>query len=50
MSCEQCLRESRVNRRLTRPPLQNPNEYNTVPEDAMQNFLVPDLPPSGIVT
>ena len=47
MSCEQCLRESRINPRLTRPPLQNPNEYNTAPEDAMQNDLVPGLPPSG---
>ena len=26
LSCEQCLRESRINHRLTRPPLQNPNE------------------------
>ena len=36
MSCEQCIRESRVDRSLTRPPLQNPNEYITAPEDAMQ--------------
>ena len=47
MSCEQCLRESRINPRLTRPPLQNPNEYITAPEDAMQIDLVPELPPSG---
>ena len=47
MSCEQCLRESRINPRLTRPPLQNPNEYITAPEDAMQIELVPGLPPSG---
>ena len=26
LSCEQCLRESRINPQLTRPPLQNPNE------------------------
>ena len=26
MSCKQCIKESRVNPRLTRPPLQNPNE------------------------
>ena len=45
--CEQCLRESRINPRLTRPPLQNPNEYITAPEDAMQIDLVPGLPPSG---
>ena len=47
MSCEQCLGESRINPRLTRPPLQNPNEYITAPEDAMQIDLVPGLQPSG---
>ena len=47
LSCEQCLRESRTNLRLTRPPLQNPNKYITAPEDAMQIDLVPGLPPSG---
>ena len=47
LSCEQCLRESRINPRLTRPPLKNPNEYITAPEDAMQIDLVPGLPPSG---
>ena len=47
LSCEQCHRESRINPRLTRLPLQNPNEYITAPEDAMQNDLVPGLPPSG---
>ena len=45
--CEQCLRESRINPRLTLPPLQNPNEYITAPEDAMHIDLVPGLPPSG---
>ena len=47
MSCEQCIRESRIDRSLTRPPLQNPNEHITAPEDAMQIDLVPGLPPSG---
>ena len=47
MSCEQCLRESRIDRSLTRPPLQNPNEHINAPEDAMQIHLVPELPPSG---
>ena len=47
LSCEQCLRESRINPRLNRPPLQNPNEYITAPEDAMQIDLVPGLPPFG---
>ena len=46
-SCEQCLRGSRTNPRLTRFPLQNANEYITAPEDAMQIDLVPGLPPSG---
>ena len=47
MSCEQCTRESLIDRSLTRLPLQNPNEHITAPEDAMQNDLVPGLPPSG---
>ena len=47
MSCEQCIRESRIDRSLTRPSLQNPNEHITAPEDAMQIDLVPELPPSG---
>ena len=47
MSCEQCIRESRIHRSLSRPPLENPNEHITAPEDAMQIVLVPDLPPSG---
>ena len=47
LSCEKCLRESRINPRLTRTPLQNPNEYITAPEDAMQIDLVQGLPPSG---
>ena len=47
LSCGQCFREARINPRLSRPPLQNPNEYNTAPEDVMQIDLVPGLPPSG---
>ena len=47
MSCEQCFRESRIDDRLTRPALQNPNDHITAPEDAMQNDVVPELPPSG---
>ena len=47
MSYEQCLRELRINSQLNRPPLQNPNEYITAPEDALQIDLVPGLPLSG---
>ena len=47
MSCEQCLRESRIILRFTRPPLQKPNEYITAPEGALQIDLFPRLPPSG---
>ena len=47
MSCEQCFTESRIHRSLTRPPLQNPNEHITAPEDSMQIDLVPELPPFG---
>ena len=47
MSCEQCIRESRVDDSLTRPALQNPKEHITAPEDAVQKDLVPEIPPSG---
>ena len=47
ISCEQCIKESRIDPSLTRPPLQNPNEHITAPEDAIQIDLVPELPPSG---
>ena len=47
MSCEQCLRESRINPQLSRPPLQNPNKYISLPEYALQIDLVPGLPPSS---
>ena len=47
MSSEHCIRESRINPQLTRPPIQNRNEYITAPEDAMQNDLVAGLQPSG---
>ena len=43
MLCEKYLRESRINPGLTAPPLQNTNEYITVPEDALQTGLVPGL-------
>ena len=47
MLCERCLRETQINPQLTRSPLQNPNEYITAPDDAMQFDFVPGLPPSG---
>ena len=47
MSCEQCIKESGIDRSFTRLPLQNPNEHITLPEDATQSNLVPELPPSG---
>ena len=47
MSCEQCNRQLRINPRLTRLPLQNPNEHITPPDEAIQIDSVPRLPPSG---
>ena len=47
ISCEQGFRESQIDRSLTHPALQNPNKHITLPEDAMQIDLVPELPPSG---
>ena len=46
-SCEQCIRESRVDNRLTQPALQNPSEHIAAPAEAMQIDLVPELAPSG---
>ena len=36
-----------IHNRLTRPPLQNPREYVTGPEDAMPIYSVRVLPPSS---
>ena len=47
MSCEQCIKESQIDRSFNHPPVQSPNEHITAPEDAMQIDLVPDIPPSG---
>ena len=47
MSCEHCIRESRIDRSLSRPPLQNVDGHITTPKDAMQFDLVPELVPSG---
>ena len=47
MSCEQCIRESQVDDRLTQPAPQNWSEHIQAPEDAVHTDLVPELPPSG---
>ena len=47
MSCEQCIKEKRIDCSVTGPPLENPNEHITAPGGAMQIDLVPELPPSG---
>ena len=44
---ENSIKESKIHNRLTRKPLQNPNEHTTGPQDATQNDLVPKLPPPG---
>ena len=46
MSCKQCIKESRIDRRLACLPLQNPSEHIKETEGARQFDLVPDLPPS----
>ena len=46
-TCKQCITESPVETRLTRPALQKASEIITAPEDALQVDLVPELPPSG---
>ena len=46
-SSEQCIRKSRVDDKLTRAALHNPNEHITALDDAMQIDLIPEIPPSG---
>ena len=46
-SCEQCVKESRIDNKITRSPLPNPSEQKTGPEDAMQVELLQELPPAG---
>ena len=46
-SFEQCIKESLIDRRLTRVPLQKTNEHITAKEGAMHIDLVPQLPLSG---
>ena len=46
MSFEQCVRESKKDNRLTQTPLQFSGEYVTVPEEAIQSDLFPELPPA----
>ena len=48
MLCEQCIRELRTDRSLTRPPLKYHNEHIFAPEDAMQINLVQGLLSSGV--
>ena len=47
MSCEQCIRESRIDHSLKQPTLQYPKEHITAAEDTMQIDLLPEIPPSG---
>ena len=46
-SCDQCVKESRINNKFKHQPLQNPNDYITGPENTNQVDLVTELPPSG---
>ena len=47
MSCEQCIRESRINLTIKCSPLQNQNHYISAPEDAIENDSVPEQFPFG---
>ena len=47
MLCEQCIEESRIDNRLSRPPWQNPIEHITGPEVPFQIDLVTELLPSN---
>ena len=47
MSCEQCIKESPIHRKLSHLPQQNPKENTTAPEYAIQMDLEPELQPFG---
>ena len=47
LSCEQCIRQSQFENILTRPRPQIPIQHITGREDAMQIYLVRELPQSG---
>ena len=47
MSCQECIRESRIDRTFTHLPLLSPHEHNTAPEDAKQIYFGPELASSG---
>ena len=47
MSCEQCIRESRVDDRLIQSALQKSSAHITAPEYVMQIDLLTKIPPSG---
>ena len=46
MSCEQSIKEPRIDNSLNRPPLQNTSEHITGPNDNIKIDLVPVLTPS----
>ena len=46
-SNEKSISESRIDNNFTCPPLQNPTEHVTGPEDIMHVVLVPELSPSS---
>ena len=47
ISCEQCIRESRIHRSLIRPPCKTPMSTLLRPKMPCKLILVPELPPSG---
>ena len=47
LSCEQCIREWRIDENLASSALQNPSENITRARDAIQIDLFRQLPPSG---
>ena len=47
MSCEECVRKSKIDKELTRPLLQNISEHITAHEDAIQIDLIRELLPSS---
>ena len=47
MSFKQSVNETKINNRLSRPPVQNSSQQITGPHNAMKIVLVPGLPPIG---
>ena len=46
-NCQDCIKHKRINTRLIRPKMINPNEFSLGPEDILEIDILPNLPSSA---